>query len=100
MLRLQSLHERIGCRELHKVPALQMSPEDDDTWHIPHHGVYHPHKPGKIRVVFECSAKFVGLSLNSMFYKGPDLRNSLVGVLTRFREDRVAVMADIESMFY
>ena len=57
-------------------------------------------KPGKIRLVFECSAKFVGLSLNSMFYKGPDLTNSLVEVLTRFREDRVAVMADIESMFY
>ena len=85
---------------MHKVPALQMSPEDGDTWHIPHHGVNHPHKPGKIRVVFECSAKFVGLSLNSMFYKGPDLTNSLVGVLTRFREDRVAVMADIESIFY
>ena len=77
-----------------------MSPEDGDTWHIPHHGVYDPHKPGKIRAVFECSAKFVGLSLNSMFYKGPDLTNSLVGVLTRFREDRVAVMADIELTFY
>ena len=22
------------------------------TWFIPHHGVYHPSKPGKIRVVF------------------------------------------------
>ena len=77
-----------------------MSPEEGDAWYVPHHEVYHPHKPGKIRVVFDCSAKFVGLSLNSMFYKGPDLTNSLVGVLTRFREDRVAVMADIESIFY
>ena len=34
-----------------------------------------------------------------MLYKGPDLTNSLVGVLTRFREDRIAVMADIVSMF-
>ena len=34
-----------------------------------------------------------------MLYKGPDLTNSLVGVLTRFREDRIAVMADVESMF-
>ena len=85
---------------MRKVSALQMSPEDSDTWYIPHHGVYHPQKPGKIRVVFECSAKFVGLSLNSMLYRGPDLRNSLVGVLTRFREDKVAVMADIESIFY
>ena len=46
------------------------------------------------------SAMFMGKSLNGMLYKGPDLTNSLVGVITRFREDRVAVMADIESMFY
>ena len=62
--------------------------------------MYHPHKPGKIRVVFDCSANFKGLSLNSMLHKGLDLTNSLVGVLTRFREDRVAVMDDIETMFY
>ena len=62
-----------------------MSPEEGDAWYVPHHDVYHPHKPGKIRVVFDCSAKFVGLSLNSMLYKGPDLTNSFVGVLTRFR---------------
>ena len=35
-----------------------------------------------------------------MLHKGPDPTNSLAGVLTRFREDRVAVMADIEAMFY
>ena len=83
-----------------KVPPDQTSPEEGKAWYIPHHGVYHPRKPGKIRVVFDCSAKFNGVSLNSMLYKGPDLTNSLVGVLTRFREDRIAVMADIESMFY
>ena len=52
-----------------------MSPEEGDAWYVPHHEVYHPNKPGKIRVVFDCTAKFVGLSLNSMLYKGPDLIN-------------------------
>ena len=74
--------------------------EKGRAWYIPHHRVYHPHKPGKIRVVFDCLAKFMGKSLNDMLYKGPNLFNSLVGVLSRFREDRVAVIADIESMFY
>ena len=70
------------------------------TWFIPHHGVYHPHKPGKIRVVFDCSAKYKGKSLNDLLLKGPDLTNSLLGVLTRFRQEHVAVMADIKAMFH
>ena len=83
-----------------EVPPDQRSLKEGKAWYIPHHGVYHTHKPGKIRVVFYCSAKFNSVSLKSMLYKGPDLTNSLVGVLTRFREDRVAVMADIEAMFH
>ena len=34
------------------------------TWYIPHHGVYHPSKRIKIRVVFEFSALLAGKSLN------------------------------------
>ena len=30
--------------------------------YVPHHGVYHPKKPGKIRVVFDCSARYAGTS--------------------------------------
>lgn len=37
---------------------------------------------------------------NVWLYKGSNLTNSLVGVLSRFGEDRIAVMADTESMFY
>ncbi|XP_078493204.1 uncharacterized protein LOC144748755 [Ciona intestinalis] len=32
--------------------------------------------------------------------QGPDLVNGLVGVLTRFRKESVAVLADIEAMFH
>ena len=35
-----------------------------EVWYIPHHGVYHPRKPEKIRVVFYCSARFNGILLN------------------------------------
>ena len=70
------------------------------TWYIPHHGVYHPRKPEKIRVVFDCTAKFKGYCLNEELIQGPDLTNQLVGVLLRFREEPVAVMADIEAMFH
>ena len=72
---------------------------NDDTWYLPHHGVYHPQKK-KVRVVYDCSASYRGTSLNDQLLQGPDLANSLVGVLCRFREHPVAFIGDIESMFY
>ncbi|KAK3729480.1 hypothetical protein QZH41_019941, partial [Actinostola sp. cb2023] len=69
------------------------------TWFLPHHPVFHPKKPEKTRVVFDCSAKYRNASLNIQLSQGPDLTNSLVGVLTRFRTGPVALMADIEGMF-
>ncbi len=68
-------------------------------WYIPHHGVYHPQK-GKLRVVFDCSAKFKGTSLNNHLMIGPDLTNSLLGVLWRFRKNSYAIICDIQKMFH
>ncbi|XP_060571866.1 uncharacterized protein LOC132730037 [Ruditapes philippinarum] len=72
----------------------------DECWYLPIFGVYHPRKPNQIRVVFDSSAKLEGVSLNSVLLQGPDLTNSLLGVLIRFRKDQIAVVADIEQMFY
>ena len=38
--------------------------------------------------------------MNDQLLTGPDLTNSVVGVLTRFREEQVASSADIECMFH
>ena len=57
-------------------------------------------KPDKVRVVFDCAAKYDGVSLNSQFLQGPDLINNLVGVLIRVREELIAMMADVEGMFH
>lgn len=69
------------------------------TWYLPHHGVRHPVKQ-RLRVVFDCGASFQGTSLNQHLLQGPDLTSSLVGVLLRFRQEIVAVMADVEAMFH
>lgn len=50
--------------------------------------------------MFDCAPEFKGISLNKELLPGPDLTSSLMGVLTRFRREPVAVMADIEAMFY
>ncbi|XP_033727618.1 uncharacterized protein LOC117316950 [Pecten maximus] len=71
-----------------------------ECWYLPLFGVYHPKKKDKIRGVFDSSAVYDGVSLNNVLLKGPDLTNSLIGVLMRFRQGAVAISGDIESMFY
>ena len=83
-----------------RVPAESIDRNDGRVFYIPHHGVYNPNKPGKIRVIFNCSAQFKGESLNRHLLQGPDLTNTLVGVLCRFRKERVTVLCDIEQMFF
>ena len=94
------INEIINKGYAEKVPKESIEVDPGRVWYIPHHGVYHPKKPEKIRVVFDCSAKFAGTSLNDQLLQGPDLTNSLVGVLTRFQQEPVAFMGDIEAMFY
>ena len=54
----------------------------------------------KPRIVFDCAAQHLGVSLNSKVLQGPDLANKLVGVLTRFRLHQIALMAVVEAMFH
>lgn len=72
----------------------------EECWYLPFFGVYHPRKPDQIRVVFDSSARFEGVSLNDVLLTGPNLNNSLLGVLMRLREEKVAVTADIKQMFH
>ncbi|XP_045210756.2 uncharacterized protein LOC123562171 [Mercenaria mercenaria] len=74
--------------------------DGEECWYLPIFGVYNSKKPGKIRGVFDSSAAYQGVSLNSVLLTGPDLTNNLLGVLMRFRRELVAVAADIEQMFY
>ena len=69
-------------------------------WYLPHHPVINVNKPGKVCVVFDCAAKYEGVSLNSQLRQGPNLMNSLAGVIIRFRQEQVALVADIEAMFH
>ena len=92
------MNELISKGYAEKVPELERLAEER-VWYLPHHGVYHPRKPDKMRVVFDCAARYQGISLNDELLQGPDLTNSLVDVLLRFREERYAFMADIEAMF-
>jgi hypothetical protein len=82
------------------VPKDQLQTPPNKVWYLPHFDVHHTKKPEQIRVVFHCSAVFDGHSLNKLLLQGPDLMNSLIGVLLRFRKEYVAVTCDIEQMFH
>lgn len=75
-------------------------PKNKEHWYLPTFGVYHPQKPEQIRVVFDSSAECDGTSLNQVLLSGPDLNNSLLGVLLRFRKEPIALTADVQQMFY
>lgn len=47
-----------------KVPLDLPSRKIGEIWYIPPHGVYRARKPNKIRVMFDCSVRFGGISLN------------------------------------
>ena len=57
--------------------------QDGMTWYLPHHGV---EQSGKLRVVFDASAQYLGQSLNDHLLQGPDLMTPLFVVLIRFQE--------------
>ena len=68
------------------------------TWYLSLHAVFHPARPGNICIVFNSSARHCGSSLNDKLLQELDLTNSLVGVLTCFRQEAVALLAVVGTM--
>ena len=85
------MNEMIAHDFCERVPLYDVN---KPSWYVPHHRV-----KKKIRVVFDCSAKYNGKSLNDCLLTGPDLINSLLGILLRFRKEQVAFQCDITKMF-
>ena len=115
--RLESLHRRLSrdaslhaaytgfMEDLFEKGYAEKVKEDEVdksemVWYLPHHNVVNPKKPDKVRIVFDCKATHQGVSINSQVMQGPDLMNSLFGVLLRFRQFPVAIMSDVEAMYH
>lgn len=86
------------------VEPLDVSPFEPDIrgdfgpFYLNHFPVRHP-KTGKLRVVYDAATRHGGTSLNDRLMSGPDVNNALTSIIIRFREDIVAVSADVRQMF-
>ena len=69
--------------------------------YISHHEVLRPVKKSTpLRIVFNSSSVYQGQRLNDYWLKGPDLLNSIFGIVLRFRENQVAFSGDISKMYH
>lgn len=108
LMRDHKLHEqyRIAMNDMmdkgyaEPVQSDITSDSQNIQWYLPHHAVKNKNKPDRIRVVFDCSAQYGNISLNQNVMRGPDFINKLIGVLLRFRQEPVAIIADVDSMFH
>ena len=68
------------------------------VWYLPQFGVQNANKPGRIRLVFDAAAKSNKTSFNDLVLPGPDLLQSLLGVIMRFIQFTIAIKADMRDM--
>ena len=74
-------------------------PPSDRSWYLPHHHVYSPAKPAKVRVVFDCSVRSLGSSLNDRAYQRSKLTTLLNVVLLICIMYSCVISGDVQSIY-
>ena len=96
----ETIDTDVDAGDVWKVDQAELNETKDKLqWYLPHHPAINPHKPKKFRIVCNAAAKYQGVALNDKLLSGPDLLQSLIGIFFRFREQEIALSADLEAMF-
>ena len=64
--------------------------------YLPHHPVINPQKTNKFRRVCSAAEKYEGVVLNDKLLIGPNMLQSLIRFVFRFREHQIAPSVDLE----
>ena len=94
------IKDQLGAGVIETVAALEKP--SDKLHYLPHQAVIRKDaETTKIRIVYDASAKESksGTSLNECWHTGPSLNPLLFDILVRFRENKVALVGDIEKAF-
>ncbi|KAJ0172534.1 hypothetical protein K1T71_011673 [Dendrolimus kikuchii] len=94
------LNEQENLGIIEKVKDYRITP-NHPIHYLPHHHVVKQDNTTKLIIVYDASAKLNKdhYSLNELLYKGPKLLEDLVGILLSFRQNEIAVVADVEKAF-
>ena len=93
--------DMIERKAARKVEQKELAEYTGPVHYISHHPVLKPDSESTpLRLVFNSSASYRGHVLNEYWAKGPDLNNNLLGLLLRFRRERVALVGDIRKMYH
>lgn len=94
------VHEMVGRRAAMKLTKDVLREWTGPVWYISHLIAPNPHSvTTPVRLVWNSSQKYKGVSLNDLLLKGPDVLNSVRAVLLKFRKGRFAALGDIRKMY-
>ena len=97
----ECIQEYFKMGHAEEVHESSMNCSSHDIFYLPMHAVYKDSSTTtKLRVVFDASAKSsTGVSLNDQLLVGPTVHSTLLDVLIRFRQHRVALTTDVSRMY-
>ena len=92
-------HEKRGVAR--KLSSAEIAEWSGPIFYLSHMALEQPKSESTpVRLVFNSSQKYRGVSLNSCLAKGPDCYNcTLIGMLIRFREYSTVLIGDIRKMY-
>ena len=97
----EQIQDMVNRGVARKLSEQELSEWEGPKFYLSHLAVSNPKSLSTpVRIVFNSSQPFHGVSLNSSLAKGPDsYLNNLLGILLRWRENHVAIQADIRKMW-
>ena len=95
------MEDMIARKVCRKLDPQEIREYNGPIYYIAHQAVLRPgSKSTPCRIVFNSSANFSGHVLNDYLAKGPNMLNNLLGVLLRFREEKIGIVGDISKMYH
>lgn len=96
----EQIHEMVSRGAAAKLTKGEIDTWKGPTWYISHLVAPNPHSTTTpVRIVWNSSQEYLGVSLNDLLHKGPDVLNPIRGVLLRFRSRLHAALGDVRKMY-